>query len=85
MKTLKEIFVAVVSGLVVLAILKMVPAVYETVKAHAEQAGSVLTADAKLPLWTILVLGFVSALAVGKLLLTLAFHLFPRFIIVEGK
>lgn len=85
MKTLRDVLVGIASGLIVIAILKIVPAVYETVKAHGEQAGSVLTADAKLPLWTLLVLGFVSALAVGKLLLTLALHLFPFLVIVEGK
>ena len=85
MKILKGIFVTVVSGLVLVAILKMIPAVYEAVKAHAEQAGSTLTADAKLPLWTLLVLGFVSAIALGKLILTLFLHFFPSFVIVEGK
>lgn len=85
MKILKGIFVSVVSGLVLFAILKIIPAVYEAVKAHAEQAGSTLTADAKLPLWTLLVLGFVSAIALGKLILTLFLHFFPSFVIVEGK
>lgn len=85
MKILKGIFVPVISGLVLFAILKMIPAVYEAVKAHAEQAGSTLTADAKLPLWTLLVLGLVSAIALGKLILTLFLHFFPSFVIVEGK
>ena len=85
MKILKDIFVYVVGGLVVFAILETLPAIYETVKTHAEQTGSALTAYVNLPLWTLLVFGFISALAVGKLLLTLACHLFPRFIIVEGK
>ena len=85
MKTLKDVLRGIASGLIVFAIVKILPAVYETVKAHVEQAGWVLTADANLPLWTVLVLGFVSAFALGKLLLTLALHLLPKFVIVEGK